>query len=123
MTHKKALVSRGDLYSLVFLMNRDEWSHQAVIMFKAALLAAYCGAFVWYMSEFWSRRLVIDPAPELTFRIRGVFDDFLRSGIKASTMRRGPVALVWKQEDICSEREPVGNAMAALLTMASRLAD
>lgn len=63
----------------------------------------------------------MDPAPELTFTMRGVVKEFLSRGANASTTRRGPVALVRKQISICSAREPEGMATAALLTMASRL--
>lgn len=47
--------------------------------------------------------------------------DFLRSGAKASTINKGPVALVWKHCAICSASGAVGLAMAALLTSASSL--
>lgn len=47
-------------------------TYPAVIIFSAALLALYCGAFILYMGELESRRLVMEPTPELTLTIRGV---------------------------------------------------
>lgn len=53
--------------------------------------------------------------------MRGVLFDFLRRGAKASTIKKGPVELVWKHCAICSAGEPEGQPIAALLTSASIL--
>ncbi len=68
-----------------------------------------------------SRRIVMEPAPELTLTTRGVALDFLSSGAKNSSINRGPVALVWKHCDICCASGPGTTATAALLTSASTL--
>ena len=43
-----------------------------------------------------SRRLVIEPAPEVTLITRGVVLELRRSGANDSSIRAGPVALVRK---------------------------
>ena len=63
----------------------------------------------------------MEPPPEVTFTMRGVCLDFLRSGAKASTIRKGPVALVWKHCAIASAVEVEIVPTAALLTSASSL--
>lgn len=63
----------------------------------------------------------MEPPPEVIFTIRGVVLGFLRSGAKASTIRKDPVALVWKHCAICPVAEPDGQSIAALLTSASSL--
>jgi hypothetical protein len=65
----------------------------------------------------------MDPAPLVTFTIRGVFADLSSSGTNVSTMKVGPVAFVWKaafmpwNNDVSANSLPV---IAALLTRASR---
>lgn len=92
-------------------------------MFSAALLERYA-----YSRDpkplFIGTRFVMEPAPELTFMMRGVVVDFLRRGTKASTTKRGPVALVWKCCAMESERTSGASFVvdiAALLTSASSL--
>ena len=63
----------------------------------------------------------MEPAPEVTLITRGVPVDFWRRGAKVSSIKRGPVALVWKACDIFSASVPEGMPMAALLTSASSL--
>ena len=65
--------------------------------------------------------MAMEPAPEVTLITRGMPFDFWRSGAKDSSIKRGPVVLVWKACDIFSASEPVGMPMAALLTSASSL--
>lgn len=67
----------------------------------------------------------MEPAPEETLTIRGVPMDFLRSGAKASTTKKGPVALVRKHIARSSAALPVellpSPPTPALLTIASSL--
>lgn len=65
--------------------------------------------------------MVMEPAPEVTLTMRGVVMECFSRGVKASTVKAGPVALVRKQVVICSERVPLGRATAALLTSTSSL--
>ena len=53
--------------------------------------------------------------------MRGVRLEFLRRGAKASTVRKGPVELVWKHCAICEAGDPEGQPRAALLTSTSNL--
>jgi len=83
----------------------------------------------------------VDPSPELTSTIRGVFPDYPSRGVEASTVSRGAVALDRKHSAMSSARglEGMGPAtllkiwsisdwydgiaIAALLTRASSLCD
>lgn len=92
-------------------------------MFRAALLDRYAYSLD-PKALFIGTRFVMEPAPELTFMMRGVVADFLRRGRKYSTIRRGPVALVWKCCAMLSERASGASFIvdiAALFTRTSSL--
>jgi hypothetical protein len=68
--------------------------------------------------------MVIEPAPLVTFMMRGVPLDFARSGAKAATVMAGPTVFVTNVVVSCSARDVESIAspvIAALLTRASML--
>lgn len=65
---------------------------------------------------------MIEPAPELTFTMRGVDRDFDSSGAKASTVAYGPAAFVLNiLMSLWNMRSSLLSAIPALLTKASSL--